>query len=735
MSELDLQKIAAELGEGTERQLSTHSWVTRCPAHKDDTPSLTITEQGERVLVRCHAGCSQEAVIDAMRARDLWPQAEKRTVWVPYKIAPEDAPEPNFRHKKFGKPDKVWTYRAPDGKGVFGYVCRWNTNKGKEILPLSYCYAKDKPDTRSWTWKSFTPPRPIYNQDELQLRPDATVLLVEGEKSADAAKDIFPDYVVTCAPGGSSAARYADWEPLRGRDVVIWPDADAPGAKFQRETSAILNDLGCDVRGVVLPQDLSVDHPGWDLADELPPNYQDIYDLIGETEECSAEGDEVVAKMNREFALTLLGDKAVVLWERMDPITRGKVRTFISLNALRTFKANETVQDGRKTVGVVDYWLAHPERKAYNGVVFEPGKEVPGYLNMWRGFTVRPDPGGDWSLFEKHMRENVAGGDPDLYLWVMGWFAQMMQQPRVKPNTSLTLRGKQGTGKSIVGDIISELIRDNAVLVDDTRYVTGNFNAHMAKALFLQVDEGFFAGDPRNAGRLKGLVTSKTNQIEFKGKDSVTINNYLRLFITSNEDWVVPASLQERRFAVLDVGEGNAQDNEFFQSMLAQMRNGGYGGLLHYLLNFDLSTVDVTRVPKTVALEEQKTFSLGPVEDFWYGILQEGCLGLSTTGLAWPRAVLSDDLYEEYVRVRKTQGDRHIMSKIGFMRASKPLFRAWDLTKKYLAVSDDGEKRVVYHLGHLDAMRESFAERTGLDIDWDRDCEIEIVEKTDDMPF
>jgi hypothetical protein len=47
-------------------------WMARCPAHEDGTPSLSIAQSGERVLVHCHAGCGQERVLDVLRARGLW---------------------------------------------------------------------------------------------------------------------------------------------------------------------------------------------------------------------------------------------------------------------------------------------------------------------------------------------------------------------------------------------------------------------------------------------------------------------------------------------------------------------------------------------------------------------------------------------------------------------------------------------------------------------------------------
>lgn len=57
------------------------AWSAQCPAHDDHTPSLSLTDADDgKVLVFCHAGCSQESVIAALRARRLWVDGRSRTV-------------------------------------------------------------------------------------------------------------------------------------------------------------------------------------------------------------------------------------------------------------------------------------------------------------------------------------------------------------------------------------------------------------------------------------------------------------------------------------------------------------------------------------------------------------------------------------------------------------------------------------------------------------------------------
>jgi len=77
-----IHKSAAEIARALGGRRCGSGWVTRCPAHEDRRPSLSIRDgDGERVLVHCHAGCPQEAVIEALRRRGLWP--ERRREWLP----------------------------------------------------------------------------------------------------------------------------------------------------------------------------------------------------------------------------------------------------------------------------------------------------------------------------------------------------------------------------------------------------------------------------------------------------------------------------------------------------------------------------------------------------------------------------------------------------------------------------------------------------------------------------
>ena len=222
-------------------------------------------------------------------------KAERRSPWVPLLPVPEDAPPPPNAHEFRGVPSRIWDYRDASGS-LLGYVARFEKSTGgKEIVPLTYCEHASS-GMRRWSWVSFDDPRPLYGLDRVGsdsgLLP---VLVVEGEKCADAAASELPDFACVSWPGGGKAPDKADWSPLKGRKVILWPDADAqrealtkdekasgmapedkpikaadkqPGIRTMLKIAQILIALGCEVWMVEIPP--PGEKPGgWDVADAI----------------------------------------------------------------------------------------------------------------------------------------------------------------------------------------------------------------------------------------------------------------------------------------------------------------------------------------------------------------------------------------------------------------------------------------------------------------------------------
>ena len=388
----------------------------------------------------------------------------------------------------------------------------------------------------------------------------------------------------------------------------------------------------------------------------------DPIDAIGSINPTSrSEPPEWVAKLNYKHAVAFVQGKTVILSEHRD----GSV-AYGSPTDLHNFYENVRVPTDRGgSRAITRAWMEHKNRKSYpNGIVFAPAGGPIGAYNHWKGFAVEPGAASDCPLFLAHLREVVCSGDDAAAAWVLRWFAHMIQCPGEKPGTALVLRGRKGAGKDTIGEYVGSLFPRHHTKIVNAEHLFGRFNAHQERTLLLHVEEGFWAGDHKAEASLKSLITSEQVQIERKGIDAFQVASVLRVFISSNAEWVVPASFDERRFCVLDVSPHRAGDAAYFAALRNEMEGGGRAALLHHLQSLDLTGFNVRKPPMTAGLREQKLQSLKNVERWWFEVLQAGELpamhaGFDDDGVTWegPLSASRDGLrgnYREWLKERRS---------------------------------------------------------------------------------
>jgi putative DNA primase/helicase len=499
--------------------------------------------------------------------------------WHP--IMPAPLPMPSvLRHTRHGVASMVWRYVGESGALLFA-VARFDGADGtKQILPYS-C------DARGWRWAGLGDDRPLYRLDDLAARPDDPVLVVEGEKTADAAAALFPEWVVTTWPGGSNAVHKADWSILEDRRVVIWPDADRPGRRAADAIRAILP----TAQIVTIPDDWP---DGWDLADPSPDGADLLVMLSGTgsaldeppppadehdygTINKKTNGKPVVEVLPPEFADDALalafsssyGDVAryVAMWGRWylwdgtvwrhdDTLRiRNMARLLARSYAVNAPTATQKAVTGRKTIdaithlaqsdrrhaATVDQWDADPWLlNTPAGIVdLQTGEVAPHdpALHMTKITSVAPAEAADCPLWMNFLNRTFAGDQS-----MIGYVQRMLGYCLTgitREHAMFFCYGTGRNGKGVLLNTVSAIMGDYALAADPTTFTAGGQGKHLTTLARLQGARLVTAqeteeGEPWAEARIKSITGGDPITANFMRQDHFTFLPNFKLVMAGN---------------------------------------------------------------------------------------------------------------------------------------------------------------------------------------------------------
>ena len=400
-----------------------------------------------------------------------------------------------------------------------------------------------------------------------------------------------------------------------------------------------------------------------------------------------AEFHAAVERVNRDFFLCQMGGAVPICTYVRDQDIGRESLAFMKPQDFRLKFLDETYLVGFKRDGgelwkdLGTGWMESKRRRKYERAGMYPHGEAPeGVLNLWRGWGIEPKP-GSWDKIADHLLNVICDGDKEVCHYLIGLFARWVQHPEKVGEVAVVMRGKKGTGKGTVADIFAEFFRHHFVHITQSKHLVGNFNAHLADALFVFADEVVWGGDKQGEGTLKALVTEKIIHIEPKGINSFQMMNRVKLLLASNADWCVPVTEDERRYLVLDVSECRRGDRQYFNDLHAAIKGGEAAAFLHDLLNLDLSGFSHRDVPHTKGLNVQKVEGLDSVGRWWMSCLEEGRIvggpayeneleGM-TGRRHWTAEMSKGALHHVYVQFCQAHGDRHPKHPAAFPKAWK----------------------------------------------------------------
>lgn len=288
------------------------------------------------------------------------------------------------------------------------------------------------------------------------------------------------------------------------------------------------------------------------------------------------------------------------LWEREGwdaTIGHFKVRHWGSRDRARVhFKLQNkgVLEDWENTIERVDQVVFRPDVDA-----LQWSEKGQSYFNSFQGWSVAELPFDNISTMIDRcssvlqlLLESICNGDKDKFEYMLDYMAHLFQKPAEKPGVALVLQSDiEGVGKgTIFQDLLQRMVpRVNYSYVGDSNVLESQFNDYLLNCLVCLIDEGFWGGDQRIAGKLRSLITSPTDTLNQKHQNLISCISYTRFIILSNNFKVVPASPTDRRYAFFKITE--IKDRAFFEMVHKFIRSvDGPAAFFTILMNRDLSS-------------------------------------------------------------------------------------------------------------------------------------------------
>ncbi len=283
-------------------------------------------------------------------------------VYTPFQepIKPIDSIENKAANNdNLGKPTAEWGYTDTQGN-LIAKVFRYDTDNGKKYLPW---------DEKLKSYR-MPNPRPLYNL--LDILKSNSVILVEGEKCAQSL--IEKGICATTAMGGANASiDKTDWSPLKGKDIIIWPDNDEVGKGYAQSAYEHLLKAGAKSVKII---DITADKPDkWDAAEAIEEGL-DVHNFINQAKfiDASAYNDnqENIKRMNVKG---LTGTPPEREWIIPEWLPKGCVTTLYGDGGVGK---SLLVQQLMTAVGTGKEWLGYTNKpmKVYGLLCEDDEKEI-----------------------------------------------------------------------------------------------------------------------------------------------------------------------------------------------------------------------------------------------------------------------------------------------------------------------------------------------------------------------
>ena len=553
-------------------------------------------------------------------------------------VPPEDNQIPSGLIKDLqlnGSEYYIHPYKDKNDNVCF-YIRRKEERGSKSFTPMSY-----DPEKKTWVSKAWPSDRPLFREETIKGN-DKKIIIAEGEKAVvEAEKKIeFTDYLKLCWSGGSNQVHKTNFEALKDREVILWPDNDEAGLKAMTEVAlTLLEKEITDKIKIIKPYENLP--KGWDIADPIPYDVENegltLGGMLNTANEFNPDLDKKLCdKIRKEWSereqkeeLTKITDNYIYV-RAYDEFFEIKTKEFVKLTKLDNHLAH-IFKDRNGRGNVSDRLLADPETKKCINYI-KLAKRPPGVIEVSSKDNPLITPGKYLNLYNPHEYELIQGditpfiefytrflGEEQfkhLDRYMAGWY----QLPGEKFQNCPVLVSDEGGGKGILANefIAPALGYKNVATNVSYQNVITEHSTIVRDFSLVVINEVVILKQHNEkveiSNALKGLITDPFVVINEKNKPIINILNTTNFIIYSNSKQCLHLDNSARRYVILisqqTKDDFEQMDNDgVFQKFVDWARSGGSQMVAHYYKKERLLTEQdkkylYGRAPKTDALNQ-----------------------------------------------------------------------------------------------------------------------------------
>jgi len=372
--------------------------------------------------------------------------------------------------------------------------------------------------------------------------------------------------------------------------------------------------------------------------------YDEDYPCKNKYEKFYKEG-RLIEEMNKECIFYTATSDIIYFVDEKNYII-GNCKSVELIYKKYTFEIEIEIEGKNKKQKINPFklWLENIDRRDINEIVFDPStlEQKENIFNTWTGFEYSNTTQYDNEKIKDflfHIKDVLADGDEIQYEYILNWIAHMFQKPWKRTNSCLVFKSIQGTGKTIIMDILGEMIGKNSYLATNSLdAVLGHFTSSGANKLLVNFNETNWGGDVKMEGKFKSFITDDVYKVEKKGKDPYYIKNLANSIITSNKDWLIAMTKDDRRFNVMECKNEKLSKEKALKILETDLQH-----LFNFFYNRNIEQFDPTIFKRSSFAQEQIEMNYDSVQIFWKNFID------GETQLVKEKFMDKKEMYDVYI--------------------------------------------------------------------------------------